>query len=66
MEFPISQLLEGQEAYDFAKLHLKKVHANPVTWEVEYEDVQTGERWIMDYPNSEYHGGGSPRLRKLR
>ena len=30
---------------------------------VEYIDDATGERWVMDYPQSELHGGGPPRLR---
>ncbi|MGH8570805.1 MAG: Imm27 family immunity protein [Gammaproteobacteria bacterium] len=28
-------------------------------------DDGTGDRWLLDYPESEQHGGGSPRLRKL-
>ena len=57
--------LEGKAAYEFAERHLKKLHANSHTWEIEYEDVTTGEKWIMGYSHSEYHGGGYPRLRKL-
>ena len=37
---------------------------NATGWETEYEDPKTGAIWVMDYPHSEYHGGGSPRLRK--
>lgn len=58
--------LEGKEAVDFAERHLRKVRANPQTWEVEYEDPRTGELWVMDYPHSELQGGGSPRLRRRR
>jgi hypothetical protein len=32
--------------------------------EVEYIDDRTGDRWVMDYPDSEQQGGGSPRLIK--
>lgn len=60
------QELEGKEAVDFAERHLRKLQANPQTWEIEYEDPSTGERWVMDYPHSEAHGGGSPRLRRRR
>jgi hypothetical protein len=56
--------LHGADAVAFAK-RLKNLKTNPDTWEVEYVDEDTGEKWLMDYPNSEYHGGGSPRLRKI-
>ena len=57
--------LEGKAAVDFAASHLRKVQSDLQTWEIEYEDLKTGERWIMDYAHSEGQGGGSPRLRKL-
>lgn len=56
---------KGAEAIDFAEKYLKKVKSNPDTWESEYICEETGDIWLMDYPNSEQHGGGSPRLRKL-
>jgi hypothetical protein len=59
-----SQELEGKDAVDFAERHLRKIQSNPQTWEIEYEDPTTGEKWVMDYPHSEVHGGGSPRLRR--
>ncbi|MBV8436518.1 MAG: hypothetical protein JOY95_03300, partial [Silvibacterium sp.] len=36
------------------------------TWQISYEDPSTGDLWIMDYPQSEAQGGGSPRLRKVQ
>ena len=57
--------LEGKEAITFAERHLRKLQGHGLNWEVAYEDPRTGEKWLMDYPNSEAHGGGSPRLRKL-
>ena len=57
--------LRGAEAVEFAAKKLRKLRTNPETWEVEYEDPETHEHWIMDYPHSEAHGGGSPRLRKV-
>jgi Immunity protein 27 len=56
--------LRGTEAVEFAQ-RLRKVASNPDTWEIEYIDEQTGEQWLMDYPDSGSHGGGSPRLRKI-
>jgi len=57
--------LKGAEALRFAEAKLKKIRSDPDTWEVEYVDESTGERWILDYPSSEQHGGGSPRLRRV-
>jgi Immunity protein 27 len=56
--------LNGAEAIKFANDHLRKVKVNAGTWEVDYVDDLTGETWVMDYPNSEPQGGGSPRLRR--
>lgn len=60
----MSVSFRGAEAVRYADAHLRKVRVNQDTWEVEYVDDDTGEEWIMDYPESELHGGGSPRLRK--
>ncbi len=56
---------KGAEAIEFAEKYLRKIRSNIDTWETEYICEETGETWLMDYPNSEQHGGGSPRLRKL-
>lgn len=61
-----AQELEGAEAIRYAETKLKKVRSDPDTWEVEYVDEATGETWILDYPDSGAHGGGSPRLRRIR
>jgi hypothetical protein len=58
--------LRGNEALDFAKDHLVKVRTDESGWVIEYQDPKCGEAWILDYPNSEYHGGGSPRLRNMK
>lgn len=55
--------LRGVDALEYAKT-LRKVGSNPETWEVEYLDETTGQVWVLDYPDSQYQGGGSPRLRK--
>lgn len=59
------EILEGAEAIRYADAKLKKVRSDPDKWEVEYVDEASGEKWILDYPNSEEHGGGSPRLRRI-
>lgn len=55
----------GAAAARYARDRLKKVYVNQDTWEIEYIDEVTGEKWIMDYPEGGLHGGGSPRLRRL-
>jgi len=54
---------EGAEAKVFAETMLRKIRTDSTKWEILYEDPKTGDCWIMDYPNSNEHGGGSPRLR---
>lgn len=55
--------LNGEEARAFAEEHLQKVRVNSESWTVEYINPETNEKWLMDYPESEQHGGGSPRPR---
>lgn len=57
----VSLEMEDREAIDFAERHLRKLRVDASGWMVEYEDPNTGEIWVMDYPHGEYHGGGSPR-----
>jgi hypothetical protein len=57
--------LTGEKAKEFADTRLRRVRVDPDTWTIEYEDPATGERWLMDYPDSGAHGGGSPRLRRV-
>jgi hypothetical protein len=65
MPLPEPEQLEGNEAIAFAERNLRKLQVDGLNWEIQYEDPITGEKWLMDYPHSEAHGGGSPRLRKL-
>ena len=58
--------LEGQEALEYAERYLSKLRVTSGGWEIEYEDPRTGEHWVLDYPNSGYHGGGLPRLRRKK
>lgn len=60
----IVEEFHGTDALQYAKRHLTRVGVNQDTWEIEYVDDSTGQRWIMDYPESGLHGGGSPRLRR--
>jgi hypothetical protein len=57
--------LEGARALAYADKHLREVKVDAATWEVEYVCPTSGQRWLMDYPQSGAHGGGSPRLRAV-
>jgi len=57
-----AQEFHGAAAVAYAS-RLRKLSVNAETWEVEYVDDDTGQRWVMDHPQSELQGGGPPRLR---
>jgi hypothetical protein len=57
--------LEGNDALDYAENHLEIISIDKDNWQTLYECPVTGIQWLKDYPDSEYHGGGSPRLRKM-
>lgn len=57
--------IRGADAVRFANEHLEKVRSDPRKWTTDYIDKSDGSKWLMDYPESGNHGGGSPRLRRL-
>jgi hypothetical protein len=57
--------LHGNAATRFAKANLEEISTDVVEWTVKYRDPRDGSEWLMDYPHSEVHGGGSARLRRL-
>lgn len=57
--------IRGAEALLFAE-KLRKIRSDAESWTVEYSDDESGERWLLDYPDAADHGGGSPRLRKIQ
>ena len=58
------RVFHGEAAVAFAAANLRKVRSDPTTWQVIYVDDRTGDTWVMEYPESEQQGGGSPRLTK--
>ena len=54
--------LDGAEAKQYADQHLLEVTTDAVNWTVEYVCPETKRRFLLDYPQSELHGGGPPRL----
>ena len=57
--------LNGNDAIEYAENHLIKIQVDGENWQILYKCPLTGIQWLKDYPHSEYHGGGSPRLRKM-
>ncbi len=55
--------LHGNKAVRFAAQRLKELKSE--NWQTEYVDESTGDRWVVDHPNSGHPGGGSPRLRRV-
>jgi len=57
----ISHIMEGSSLNEKVK-NLKKIKVDGKKWLVYYLDSETNEKWVKDYPESDYHGGGAPRL----
>jgi immunity protein 27 of polymorphic toxin system len=63
--------MSGREINDPALIQklsgerLTLVRTDQSGWITLYRDKETGRFWELDYPNSEMHGGGPPRLREL-
>jgi hypothetical protein len=57
--------LNGRAAQVFAEAHLEKIEVDVVEWTTTYRDPRDGSKWLMDYPHSELHAGGPPRLRRI-
>jgi hypothetical protein len=55
----------GNEAVEYCEEHLREVEVDGANWTITYECPVTGSKWVRDYPHSEHHGGGSPRLRRM-
>lgn len=44
---------------------LKKVAVDKTGWEILYRDSNDNRYWLLTYPNSDWHGGGPPTLKKI-
>jgi hypothetical protein len=45
---------------------LKQIKIDAENWQTYYLDEKTSEKWVKDYPNSSYHGGGAPTLTMIK
>ena len=58
----MKKTIEGDLVYKKIETLSKVKEGN---WVIYFTDKKTGENWVQEYPNSEAHGGGAPRLRKI-
>jgi hypothetical protein len=56
--------LEGKEL-EVKEAQLKFVQSDETRWLRYYIDEETLEKWVKDYPDSSYHGGGAPILKRI-
>lgn len=57
--------LGGNEANQYVREHLVEVSADVDNWTFSFRCPAVGRSWLLDYPKSHQHGGGSVRLRQL-
>ena len=57
-------VLDGEEMYKKIAT-LKQIRVDGDNWQIFYIDEINGEKWVKEYPESEYQGGGTPRLIKI-
>ncbi len=58
--------LDGNEALQYAREHLREVRVDSVHRETHYLCPATGIAWRLEYPPGELPGGGPPLLRKVK
>ena len=56
--------LEGRAAEEFRDAHLVQASEPGDDWRIRYVHRETGERYVMEYPQADHRGGGTPRLRR--
>lgn len=57
--------LVGEDAYRYANEHLHRLATDYSGWVTEYECPCSDNKWLMEYPDSQLHGGGLPSLTRL-
>lgn len=60
----MGKIIKGVELV-LKETQLKKIKTDSVNWVVYYLDEINKEKWVKEYPESEYHGGGAPQLRLI-
>ncbi len=57
-------ILEGEEMLKKIQT-LKKIKADGENWRIYYVDEVNGDKWVEEYPESAYHGGGPAQLKLI-
>lgn len=57
--------LEGRAAEEYRDAYLVQASEPDADWNVPYRHKETGEPFVMEHPDADYHGGGTPRLRRI-
>lgn len=57
--------LRGASAKSYANDHLEEISVDALNRVTNLSCPETGERFTLEFPQAEYHGGGSPLLRKI-
>ncbi len=60
----IEEILTGESLIE-KKKKLTKIDTDKSGWLTYYLD-ENNKKWIEEYTNSEYHGGGLPQLRLIK
>ena len=60
----MEKILTGESFID-KKKKLTKVQTDESGWLIYYKDENL-EKWIEEYPDSEFHGGDLPQLRLIK
>jgi hypothetical protein len=60
----MEKIINGIEL-ELKEAQLKKIETDSINWLVYFLDEITNEKWVKEYPQSEYHGGGAPQLRLI-
>ncbi|HET6990518.1 MAG TPA: Imm27 family immunity protein [Bacteroidia bacterium] len=58
-------IIESGPEIELKLKRLKEIKIDATNWVCYYIDELNGEKWIKEYPNSDYHGGGAPILTKI-
>ena len=58
-------ILEGEEMFEKMQT-LKQIEVDAENWLTFYIDEINGDKWVKEYPESEYYGGGAPQLKLLK
>jgi hypothetical protein len=60
----VDKILTGEDL-DIKTQSLRQLKVDKENWTIFFVDEQNDDKWVKEYPNANYHGGGAPQLRLL-